>query len=58
MAFTSERDALDAAIARLQNQRDMLRECLQLIQGQNWQLQDDAHGREIKRRCLIAIEYP
>lgn len=58
MAFTSERDAIDAAMARLQSQRDMLRECVQLIQGQNWQLQDDAVGREIKRRCLTAIEYP
>lgn len=58
MPFASEREAMEAANARLRSQRDMLKECMQLIQGQNWQLQDDEFGREIKRRCLIAIEYP
>lgn len=56
--YDNERDALEAACARLRGQRDMLKECMQLIQGQNWQLQDDEFGREIKRRCLVAMEYP
>ena len=42
-------------IAELERERDELRDVLELIQGFNWQLDDSPHGREIKRRALVAL---
>lgn len=47
--------AREAQLAKAVASRDAMRECLELIQGHNWHLQDDEFGREIKRRCLIAL---
>lgn len=44
---------------RLDNAIELIRElrnALQLVQGQAWELRDDDFGREIKRRAERAIE--
>ena len=36
--------------------QEELLDALELIQGFNWQLDDSAHGKEIKRRAEAAIK--